>query len=159
MASLDELLKCAGEWRGTNRLYLSPDCPADESASRVTVTPLLGGRLVRVAQWWSREGAEQEGSLLIGHDPKTGIATGHWIDTFHMGRKVMACTGSVGEDGAVDLRGSYAAPPGPDWGWRITIGRGAEGGLEIVMYNIDPEGNEALAVRATHERAGDDSVR
>lgn len=153
MASLDQLLACAGEWRGVNRLYESPDGPADESPSRVMITPVLGGRFVRVDQWWSREGVEQEGSLLIGHDPNAGVPTGHWIDTFHMGRKVMACTGRAGEDGTIDLRGSYAAPPGPDWGWRITVGRDAKGGLEIVMYNVDPAGNEALAVRATHSRA------
>jgi hypothetical protein len=153
MSGLDHLLACAGEWRGVNRLYESPDGPAEESASRVVVTPLLGGRFVRVDQWWACGGDEQEGSLLIGYEPKTGVATGHWIDTFHMGRKVMACSGAIRDDGTVDLRGSYAAPPGPDWGWRIVVGPDADGGLEIVMYNVDPEGKEALAVRATHASA------
>lgn len=153
MASLNGLLKCAGEWRGINRLYETPDGPADESPSRVIVTPLLGGRFVRVDQWWARDGAEQEGSLLIGYDPKSGVATAHWIDTFHMGRKVMDCRGTIGENGTVDVRGSYAAPPGPDWAWRIAVGAADDGGLEIVMYNVDPAANEALAVRATYSRA------
>ena len=153
MGSLGTLLACVGEWRGVNRLYETADGPADESDSQVRVSLVLGGRFVRIDQRWAREGVAQEGSLLIGHDPQAKVATGHWIDTFHMGRKVMACTGDVREDGTVDLRGGYAAPPGPDWGWRITVGRDEEGGLEIAMYNVDPDGNEALAVRATHVRA------
>ena len=153
MNALDTLLACAGTWRGANRLFVSPDGPADESASVVTVTPLLRGTFVRLDQTWAREGRPAEGSLLVGFDAASKVATAHWIDTFHMGRKVMACEGTVGDDGALDVRGGYAAPPGPDWGWRIRVTAAAGSQLEIVMFNIDPAGNEQLAVRATHAPA------
>ena len=38
----------------------------------------------------------------------------------------MACEGAVEPDWAIAVHGSYAAPPGPDWGWRIFI-RPADG--------------------------------
>jgi hypothetical protein len=44
--------------------------------------------------------------------------------------------------------GRYAAPPGPDWGWRIElVGEGPDV-LVLRMLNITPDGEEALAVEA-----------
>ena len=51
------------------------------------------------------------------------------------------------------MRGSYAAPPGPDWGWRIAIRPGDGSALAIVMHNVTPGGEEAVAVEATYKRA------
>jgi len=117
------------------------------------VTPVLRGLFVRVDQLWSREGQGQEGSLLVGCDPKSATASAYWIDTFHTGRTAMSCAGSVRDDGVIDVRGAYAAPPGPDWGWRIVITPLPPGRLEVVMFNIDPAGQEYLAVQSGHERA------
>jgi hypothetical protein len=150
---LDVLSGCAGTWRGTNRLQVFPEEPADESPSNLTVTPVLRGRFVRIDQKWSRQGSPQEGSVLIGCDPDSRTATAHWIDTFHMGHKVLVCNGVFAEDGTLDVRGSYAVPPGPDWGWRITVAATAKNEFEILMYNIDPTGKEDLAVRARYTRA------
>ena len=150
MNSLEKLLACAGVWHGTNLLQVSPDCAADESPSTVTVTPLLGGRFVRIEQNWAWQGSPQEGSLLIGYGSDSNTATGHWIDSFHNGHKVMACRGAIDLGGAVNVLGGYAAPPGPDWGWRITIAPQPPNRLDIVMYNIDPSGNEVWAVKAEH---------
>ena len=55
---------------------------------------------------------------------------------------------------------SYAAPTGPDWGWRTVIapegaGAGAGAGADafsIVMYNISPDGEETLAFRNDYAR-------
>jgi hypothetical protein len=38
-----------------------------------------------------------------------------------MGDKVMTCRGPVQLDPLLSVRGYYAAPPGPDWGWRIDL--------------------------------------
>jgi len=45
-------------------------------------------------------------------------------------------------------RGSYAAPPGPDWGWRTVIEIPDDDSFRMVMYNVSPEGKEELAVNA-----------
>ena len=55
-------------------------------------------------------------------------------------------------EGSVSIQGSYAAPPGPDWGWRILIEPRQADSFWMVMYNISPEGREALAVEATYAR-------
>lgn len=63
----------------------------------------------------------------------------------------MPCTGR-GAERAADLRGSYEAPPGPDWGRRITIRSVSAAELQIVMHNISPEGQEDLAVQLDYRR-------
>jgi hypothetical protein len=92
--------------------------------------------------------------LLIGFDPESDVATVHWIDTWHMGHKVMACSGRMTDNGSVDVRGTYAAPPGPDWGWRITIDVVPRTRIDVLMFNINPaDGAEQLAVRGAFAAA------
>jgi hypothetical protein len=74
----------------------------------------------------------------------------HWIDSWHNGDAVMACEGT-GSDGRVDVRGSYPAPSGPDWGWRIRVEPGS-GSLVIRMDNVSPDGEEYPAVEASYRR-------
>jgi hypothetical protein len=153
MPGLDTLLACAGHWAGINHLQESPDAPGEDSRSTIDVGAALGGRFVHVDQRWSYHGKVQQGTLLIGFDPDSNVASVHWIDTWHMGHRVMACSGRVTDAGGVDARGSYAAPPGPDWGWRITIEAVPKTRIDLVMFNINPAaagGAEQLAVRATY---------
>ncbi|UCF18623.1 MAG: DUF1579 family protein [Gemmatimonadota bacterium] len=70
-----------------------------------------------------------------------------------MGERVMACAGTADADGAIDVRGAYAAPPGPDWGWRIELRPGADRTLNLVMHNIHPDGGAMLAVETEYRRA------
>jgi len=152
MSALEGLIACAGTWQGTSTLEDPHNGIAEESASSATVTPVLDGRFVRIDYAWSYGGKPQEGSLLLGWQKKTETATGHWIDSFHNGDKVMACSGTAPVDGTLSVRGAYAAPPGPDWGWRIDVTPGEET-LRIVHYNVWPEGKEELAVDSTYTRA------
>jgi hypothetical protein len=71
-----------------------------------------------------------------------------------MGRGVFACSGPADGD-VVALRGTYAAPSGPDWGWRIDLIPTAAT-LRVVMHNVFPAemgGQEAIAVEAEYSRA------
>jgi hypothetical protein len=151
--ALDRLLQLAGEWRGRSTLQ-DPEMglQPDTSESTLMVSPLLDGRFVRMDYTWSYHGKPQSGSMLIGSRTKTGAASVHWIDSWHNGESVMACEGAE-TDGGIDVRGSYAAPPGPDWGWRIAITANASGSLAIVMHNISPEGREQPAVEGQYSRA------
>ena len=155
MSILDALSACAGSWRGTSTLQDPGTIQPDTSPSTLTVTPVLGGRFVRLDYTWSYQDKPQEGSLLIGFDKEADTVTAHWIDTFHMSNKVMACTGPSPEGSTLSVRGSYAAPPGPDWGWRIDLTPEEEGTLRMVMFNVWPEsegGKEELAVEASYRR-------
>src|SRR5262245_41919027 len=115
MNPLNPLAACAGSWRGTSTLQ-DPHCGiAEESPSTATVTALPSG--VRLDYAWSYQGKPQQGSILFGVDGPT--VTAPWTDTWHTGNQPMTCSGSAGP--ALSVRGSYAAPPGPDWGWRIDV--------------------------------------
>src|SRR3954447_22519485 len=136
MNPVEALAACAGGWHGANTLQDPNTGQPEESPSTVTVTQVLGCRFVRLDYTWGYQGKPQEGSLLVGFDPQSGAASGHWADTWHMGRLVMSCVGKA-EGGVIAVRGSYAAPPGPDWGWRIEIAPGAHA-LRITHTNIFP---------------------
>jgi hypothetical protein len=151
MSALDALIAAAGTWRGTSTLRDPHSGIDDASASTAVVTPVLDGRFVRIDYTWSYGGRPQEGSLLIGFQRTAGVATACWIDCFHNGEKVMVCTGSASGDGTLTVRGSYAAPPGPDWGWRIDVMPGGET-LRMVHHNVWPEGKEELAVESRYTR-------
>lgn len=150
--SLDALLACAGRWSGSSTLQDPEYGIAEECRSEAVLTPVAGDRFVRVDYTWSYKGAPQDGSLLLGWDPGTELYTAHWIDSWHMGRAVMACQGAS-DGAAISVRGSYAAPPGPDWGWRIDVVPRDGDTLRLTMFNITPQGDEAEAVDAVYSRA------
>jgi hypothetical protein len=148
---LDQLIACAGEWRGTNTLQdpemgMQPE--TTESAAKVA--PLLDGRFVRIDYTWACKGTPQSGSMLVGHQTKAGLVTMHWIDTWHNGEKVMALEGPA-DGGGIDGRGSYNVPGHPDWGWRIRVEPSADA-LMVTMWNVSPEGQEHPAVEARYSR-------
>jgi hypothetical protein len=149
--SLDALRACVGRWTGSSTLQDPMHDIAEEGASSADVVPVIGGRFVRIDYTWSYRDAPQEGSLLIGCDPKGDACTAHWIDSWHMGHAAMHCTGSA-SGSTISVRGSYAVPDNPDWGWRIDIGAGSDD-LTIAMFNISPAGEEYPAVYAVYRRA------
>ncbi|MGC8640332.1 MAG: DUF1579 family protein [Isosphaeraceae bacterium] len=153
MSVLHGLLSCAGAWRGTNTLHDPNSGRPDESPSELTVTPVLGGKFIRLDYTWAHQGEPQEGSLLLGFDPKIGEVSGHWIDTWHMGRKIMACKGPTPIGGTISVEGSYSVPPGPDWGWRIEITPQDGQSIRVAHFNVDPDEKEEPAVEATYARA------
>ena len=149
----DELKRALiGEWRGTKQLYLEPPpTPPLSSPSKLSVKPVAGGSFLQFDYDWIYEGEAQAGLLLFGCDEEN-VASAAWIDSFHMSSKIMSCTGGA-DDGSAELRGSYAAPPGPDWGWRITLRSVSPNELTIVMHNISPEAQEDLAVQIDYRRS------
>jgi Protein of unknown function (DUF1579) len=151
MSALNGLLACAGNWRGTNRLQDLHTGTPEETPSTAVVTPVLGGRFVRIDYTWLYHGEPQEGSLLIGHEKKINVVTAHWIDTWHMSDKVMVCGGAA-IDAEILVLGNYAAPPGHDWGWRISIAPEEGERFSITMFNVEPNGRESFAVESRYTR-------
>ena len=154
MMDFEELKRALiGDWRGTKQLYMEPPpAAAIESPSSLSVAPVAGGSFLQLNYSWTYEGAEQSGVMLFGYDDPN-VATAAWVDSFHMSSKIMFCSGSAVAGGA-ELRGSYEAPPGPDWGWRIAIRFVSADALQILMHNVSPEGQEDLAVQADFTRRG-----
>jgi hypothetical protein len=148
MGNLDSLIGRSGNRQGTYRLWLSPEDPGRESRTTATITPLLGGKFVRLDYTWEVDDQVQNGSILFGCESNQSRAAAVWIDSWHMGELFMICSGTVSETGVIDVHGSYAAPPGPDWGWRTVIAPGEDGTFRLSMYNIPPgmEGIRAVDV-------------
>lgn len=141
-----------GDWSGTNRLWLDPEKSARESETTASVTPAAQGRFLVFRYTWADEGKPQDGELLVSLDVKREALTAAWIDSWHMGDRFMAMTGEASENGGIVVQGSYEAPPGPDWGWRIEIHPQGDDGFELLMVNIWPEGREDRAVQAVYTR-------
>jgi len=157
MSVLDGLIACSGTWTGTNQLRDPSMDVTDDSDATAELTAILGGTFVRLDYTWSYQGETQQGSLLIGADPHAATVTAHWVDTWHMGRIVMACQGNSEADGSISVLGAYSAPPGPDWGWRIGLQPSGGETLRLVMYNITPGGHEGLAVETNFTRTSENS--
>jgi hypothetical protein len=90
--------------------------------------------------------------LLIGYEVNAGVFTGQWIDTWHMGDKVMTCRSSAERRDLLSLLGSFEAPPGPDWGWRTDLVLADPETLIMRMYTLSPDNDETLAVEAHYTR-------
>jgi Protein of unknown function (DUF1579) len=153
MGAWDQLLNAAGTWRTTYKVRDPGNTFSGDSDSIARVAPVLGERFVRIDYTWSDKGKPQEGSLLAGWEKASGAVTMVWIDTWHNSDRIMVSTGVVTADGALDARGSYSAPPGPDWGWRTQLSA-TKDTLSMVMFNVSPEGKEDLAVDAQYKRNG-----
>jgi len=151
---MNPLEPLVGRWCGTSTLQDPHTGKPDGSPSVLTGTPVLGGRFVRLDYTWAYQGAPQEGSLLVGFDAKAGSVSAHWIDSWHTGTAAIAFAW-MSSGGALSVRGTYPAPPGPDWGWRIDL-TADDAALRVVMFNVwptDQGGKEELAVEAVYTRA------
>jgi hypothetical protein len=153
MAVPTELSALIGEWDGINHLWLSPEKPAQKSGAFAEVSTLARGQFIEIRYSWEYEHKPQEGVLIIGQGTSPNALKAIWIDSWHMKDDFMICEGTIKTDGFVSVKGSYAAPPGPDWGWQITIEPQVnKGAFRFVMDNISPEGEEMLAVEAIYKR-------
>lgn len=152
--SLSELqANLVGEWAGNNLLRLSWQTPSDfNSDGKMSVQSVGNGKFLTLKYTWSHEGTPHEGFLLLAHAASTGVTTGGWVDSWHQSGSVFSCEGSLQEDGTIQVSGHYPAPPGPDWGWRITIVKRSDHELQMLMHNITPDGTEDLAVQADYTR-------
>lgn len=143
----------SGEWKGEKVLYLGGESgPKKHSRSRLTVARAARGSFLMFAYTWKFDGDPHEGLIMLGLDDKANVATAAWGDSWHMSSRIMNCRGQLNDNGVIDVVGSYQAPNGPDWGWRIAIAAPVANQLSIVMHNIEPAGPEHIAVRAAFAR-------
>jgi len=152
MAVPAALKALAGEWQGVSRLWLSPETPVRESESTADISLLACERFLEIRYTWAEEGKPQEGMIMLGMASEQDLADAVWIDSWHMGDVMMLCEGPVEKTGSFSVKGAYAVPPGPDWGWRITLIPDTEFAFRLVMHNISPEGEEVVAVEARYLR-------
>ncbi len=136
-----------GKWRGVNRLHTTwiEDNPVRESVSIAVVELTARGRFLKIEYDWTFDDAVQEGLILIGDEQDSDLIKAFWIDSWHLSDKFMVSEGSL-ENSAISLKGFYAVPEHPDWGWKTIIEPERNNSFKIIMYNVSPEGEESLAV-------------
>lgn len=156
MALTKPFSELSGEWKGIKRLFREgPSGPEIACGMRLTIAAAAHGCFNEFAYTWSIEGAPREGVLLLGYDEQVALATAAWIDSWHQSARVMHLSGTRVNERTISVRGSYAAPPGPDRGWRIdAVVPKIENPdlLSIKMFNISPEDRVELAVAMELER-------
>ena len=152
MNDLTLLHALVGEWRSTYRVLL-PGEPPFESTSHATITPILGGKFVRIDYTWAFKETPHEGVLTFGHDAQADEATVVWIDSWHMSDKFLVSQGTVDDKGVINVLGAFAVGEGPDWGWRTIIIPDDGRGWRMEMYNIEPHSREEmLGVEADYSK-------
>jgi hypothetical protein len=149
----EKLYSLAGEWVGTKRLWLSPEAPESRSAVQAVVSLVAQQKFLSIGYSWEYEGAPQDGLLLVGFNSQGQVEQAVWVDSWHMNDQMMLLTGESSSAGPVMLRGSYPAPPGPDWGWWIEMDPGDGALLKVLMHNVSPEGQAVPAVEIVLDRA------
>lgn len=148
MSAVESLRTLVGVWTGTSHLIMHGE-PVRDSQSNLLIGLAARDKFTTITYTWGFDGEPQEGMLVIGQDQ--GLLHGVWIDSWHMGDKLMALRGQAEASGAIVLRGSYAVEGGPDWGWRTDL-EPADGALRVAMYNVSPDGEEELGVEVLYTR-------
>lgn len=151
MSVPEKIQNLVGKWRGINRLHTVwiPENPVRETSSQATVELTARGRFLKFEYDWSFEDAPQEGLILLGSEDENYKT--FWIDSWHMGSKFMVSEG-IAAHGTISLKGFYAVPDHPDWGWQTIFDLSNENTFKITMLNVSPEGEETIAVEMHFER-------
>jgi hypothetical protein len=98
------------------------------------------------------EDKPQQGAAIYGVHLDAKACESAWVDSFHTGTSVMFSSSGAG-DHAFAALGSYGVGPGqPRWGWRTQIDQPDHDHLVVRMFNITPQGEEALAVETRYAR-------
>lgn len=147
-----KLSELVGQWSGSNRLWVMPGDPVRESKASATVVS-SGSALALITYTWEYEGKAQAGTLAVRTNSEAGDVEVVLMDSWHTANKFMLFHGDEDNQGLVAVRGSYPAPPGPNWGWRIVVEASSADAFCVRMYNITPAGEEAIAVETQYERA------
>ena len=117
MTLSDAFAAATGTWSGSSRFRMMPSDPFSTAPATGTLTLAAGGSLVSFAYTWSHPvDGDQDGLLVAGPDDSGGLVA-LWADSWHQQPAPMSMTGSIDDDGALLVTGSYAG----EWGWRIAL--------------------------------------
>lgn len=123
------------QWVGRGELWLDPlGNEADVCECRIEIAEGV------IHYHWSYEGKPQTGKLALRDDGAD------FSDSWHSPTPV-ACVAVPNQWSLVSVLGTYPAPDGPDWGWRISVAHRPSDELVLQMTNVTPWGEEGRAVR------------
>ncbi|RPJ02817.1 MAG: DUF1579 domain-containing protein [Chloroflexi bacterium] len=142
-----------GAWQGTNKTWFEPGVLADTSPIRGRFRRLPESRYVIYEYDSSVAGEAFHGAAIFGFNIFNGLFEMAWADSAHQSTNMMFASGPAVEGGFAVL-GSYHDPSGgPDWCWRTVVELRGQA-LTITAYNINPNGQEAMAIESVLARSG-----
>lgn len=153
MAISVALAALVGRWTGDNTVWLEPGTDPLRSSASAEVSLAAEGQVLCLRYRWAEGGKPQSGILVLGGNAALTTWAGSWTDSWHYAHQLMGLRGT-GDGNSASVGGTYAAPPGPDWGWRLALEAGGVDNCVLRMYNRPPDEEEALVVemRLTRER-------
>ncbi|MGH8776265.1 MAG: DUF1579 family protein [Jiangellaceae bacterium] len=154
MKLVEQVAPFLGSWQGVNRLRMLPTDEYQESAAGATVS-ITAQDFVTIAYVWADGDTPQNGLLLLASSSDPDGVTAVWVDSWHSAPTWMTLAGNIGDDSVIRLTGSYAAPPGPDWGWQIHIDSGGGDGGRVTMHNVMPGRAAYQVVETVYDRRGE----
>jgi hypothetical protein len=126
-----------GHFAGSNRLWFMPGTPAHVSDGTLQVKENV------VSITWAHDGAPKHGTLVL-RGPASSCR-GDFTDTFHAADGIVL-HGHI-QASRLLLYSTYPAGDGsPDWGWRIELDWADPDQFRVRMFNVFPDGTEAIAV-------------
>ena len=139
MSTHDSWKPALGDWAGTTRLIM-PGENDRMSPATASVGQIAKGNFCVIDYTWVFEGEAQEGRLTLGFVPDDQAVEAVFLDSWHMGHKLMMPMRGQVSGNVTNVAGSYQVPGSPDWGWRIEIEPGDGSGWKLMMYNVSPDG-------------------
>lgn len=147
------LAELVGTWHGRARLWVEPGVLHCEDEVGGEITALHGGRWVMHRYATRIDNVEESGTALIGAVLGRDVWQMAWVDTWHTGTEILLSEGDVDKGlSAIAVTTSYAAETGPPWKWRTEFEPGGDA-LAVRHFNINPQGDEAIAVEFAYLRA------
>src|SRR5258705_14016324 len=83
------LAQLAGNWKGTSKLWLEPDKPADESPIVGAIQLLLERRFALYFYQGSIEGEPQHGMFNFGFNTPLDQHEARWVESFHNNKTII----------------------------------------------------------------------
>ena len=148
----EELLASCGSFDVAGEMWMVPGQPAQEFQATAVREPILGGKIVRETFRMDWGGMQMEGMLLQGYDTVRQKHFSIWMDS---GSPVASVQyGAQAEDGSI-----VTWAEDPDWMTgklkkTKTMSRMREDGCaETTIYDLKPDGSEAMTMRMVYTRA------
>ena len=145
----NRLAQSCGLWHGSKRVVDDGGAFDFTSDLQLRLQPIADTSFWRFDYRWMYQQKPIRGVLRVGYDAAVKKPTGDWLDGWHMSSSIMTLTSESDAQNRILLTGSYAAPPGPDWGWQIDVTPPEDDIWKIRMFNVTPDGDASEAVIMT----------
>jgi hypothetical protein len=146
------LTKQAGTYQGKTKMWMKPGTPATDGTCTTTITPIFGGRYIKVESTGTMPGdmGSYEGQGIYGYDNVSKEFTSCWWD--NMGSGIMKGTGSLSTDQkTLTINSKYNCPiQKKELSCREVWRHQPDGSMILEMFCPDKTGKEFKMMEITY---------